>query len=167
MITIKASEIEGLQDTLKAKQKAGFDFVTVKITDMTDAKEAMDWTTIDMTDENTIITTLSEYVDERFSSLLEAICAVQGEISMEMNKKTGYCDFTFSGMAISLDLSETTLTYLPFAAFCDFTGLNEGGLKNAKMPVNLVELTLPQTLTALFTYSFLGVGSVTLPFQKM
>ena len=127
LITIKASEIEGLQDTLKAKQEAGFDFVTVKITDMTDAKEAMDWTTLDMNDENSM-TTLSEYADERFSTLLEAICAVQGETTMEMNSKTGYCDFTFSGMAISLDLSETALTYLPFAAFCDLTGLSSGGL---------------------------------------
>lgn len=162
LITIKASEIEGLQDTLKAKQEAGFDFVTVKITDMTDAKEAMDWTTLDMTDENSM-TTLSEYADERFSTLLEAICAVQGENNMEMNSKTGYCDFTFSGMAISLDLSATALTYLPYAAFCDLTFLNEG--ENVKMPVNLVELTLPQTLTALFTYSFLGVGlsDITIP----
>ena len=162
LITIKASEIEGLQDTLKAKQEAGFDFVTVKITDMTDAKEAMNWTTLDMTDENSMAT-ISEYADERFSTLLEAICAVQGETTIEMNHETGYCDFTFSGMAISLDLSETALTYLPFAAFCDLTFLNEG--ENVKMPVNLVELTLPQTLTALSTYSFLGVGisDITIP----
>lgn len=164
LITVKASELDTLRDTLKAKQEAGFDFVTVKITDMTDAKEAMDWTTLGTADENTIAT-LSEYADERFSTLLEAICAVQGETTMEMNHETGYCDFTFSGMAISLDLSETALTYLPFAAFCDLTFLNEGELENAKMPVNLVELTLPETLTALFTYSFVGVGlsDITIP----
>ncbi len=164
LITIKASEIEGLQDTLKAKQEAGFDFVTVKITDMTDAKEAMNWTTLDMNDENSM-TTLSEYADERFSTLLEAICAVRGETTMEMKQETGYCDFTFSGMAISLDLSETALTYLPFAAFCDFNGLSSEVLENVKMPVNLVELTLPQTLTALLTETFLGVGlsDITIP----
>ncbi|MBQ9282645.1 MAG: leucine-rich repeat domain-containing protein [Treponema sp.] len=164
LITVKASELEGLQDTLKAKQEAGFDFVTVKITDMTDAKEAMDWTTLGTADENTM-STLSEYADERFSTLLEAICAVQGETTMEMNHETGYCDFTFSGMAISLDLSETALTYLPLAAFCDLTFLNGGKLENVKMPVNLVELTLPETLTALFTYSFLAVGisDITIP----
>lgn len=164
LITIKASELAGLQDTLKAKQEAGFNFVTVKITDMTDAKEAMNWTTLDMTDENSLAT-LSEYADDRFSTLLEAICAVQGETTMEMNQETGYCDFTFSGMAISLDLSETALTYLPFAAFCDFTGLSTAGLKNAKMPVNLVELTLPETLTALISYTFMGVGisDITIP----
>ena len=82
-----------------------------------------------------------------------------------MQNETGYCDFTFNGMAISLDLSETALTYLPFTAFCDLTGLNEGSLKNAKMPVNLVELTLPQTLTALLSETFLGVGlsDITIP----
>lgn len=82
-----------------------------------------------------------------------------------MQDETGYCNFTFSGMAISLDLSETALTYLPFAAFCDFTGLSTAGLKNAKMPVNLVELTLPETLTALISYTFMGVGlsDITIP----
>ena len=164
LITIKASEIEGLQDTLKAKQEAGFDFVTVKITDMTDAKEAMNWTTLDMTDENSMAT-ISEYADERFSTLLEAICAVRGETTMKMNSETGYCDFTFSGMAISLDLSEAALTYLPYAAFFDLTFLNGGKLENAKMPVNLVELTLPETLTALISYTFMGVGlsDITIP----
>ena len=124
----------------------------------------MDWTTLDMNDENSM-TTLSEYADERFSTLLEAICAVQGETTMEMHDKTYYCDFTFSGMAISLDLSETALTYLPFTAFFDLTGLSSGGLENAKMPVNLVELTLPQTLTALLSETFLGVGfsDITIP----
>ena len=164
LITIKASELATLQATLETKKEAGFDFVTVKITDMTDAKEAMDWTTIDMTDDNSMAT-LMEYVDERFSTLLEAICAVQGETTIAMNLETGYCDFTFNGMAISLDLSETALTYLPFTAFCDLTALTGGGLENAKMPVNLVELTLPQTLTALLSETFLGVGfsDITIP----
>ncbi|MCR5723486.1 MAG: leucine-rich repeat domain-containing protein [Treponema sp.] len=163
LITVKASELATLQTTLEAKKEAGFDFVTVKITDMADAKEAMDWTTLDITDEDSLIP-LMEYSDKRFSTLLEAICAVQGETTKEPNIKTGYYDFTFSGMAISLDLSETTLTYLPFAAFCDLNALEEG-LKNVKMPVNLVELTLPQTLTALLSETFLGVGlsDITIP----
>ena len=141
-ITISADKISTLKDELLKRKNGGFTTSTVKITDMEDAKPALDWSTLDMESEEGE-EVLSDYMDERFASISEAICDVP-----ELNVK--------------LDLSETRLTYLPLCAFADFNGMLSGEIKPM---LNLIEITLPQNLNALLPDTFMlpGFTEITIP----
>ena len=133
---------EYLSNSLRALQKKGFDSIKLKLTNMADAKDPMDWSTLVMGSEEAE-KVLSDYMDERFATIFETIYAVQ-----ELNVK--------------LDLSETSLEYLPFAAFADFNGFMSGEPKSLS---NLIEITLPQNLSAILPYSFIlpGFNEITIP----
>ena len=143
-IIVKGSELDTLKDKLNEMKDKGISSITVKITDMEDAIVPMeDWSTIDITDKSAL-SVLMNYVDERFTTIFDAIYDVQGEDT---------------GLGVKLDLSETKLSYIPFIAFADMmSGEN-------KQLLNLIEIKLPQNLTALLPFTFAGTGltEITIP----
>lgn len=143
-----------LENYLVYFQEIGFDKINLKIIDMEDAKEPEDWSSLNW-DEN-----LNDWKDERFTAINRAICAAQGEITDAKNEETGHYSFTYTGLGVNLDLSETSLRYIPYYAFSDFMGYSL-----ESKPVNLIGITLPQSLTAIFPYAFSEVGftEITIP----
>ena len=140
----------------------GFTQINLKLKDMADLKEpAEDWSFIDFTSgddaSNTSLSKLMEYTDPRFAAILDAICAVKGDIGAHVANDSNESE-SYSGIAINLDLSETSLTYLPFTAFADMSG-------SSNFASNLVEITLPETLTAILPYTFVqtGITEITIP----
>lgn len=153
--------IDKLKDklNLQALLEKGFDQINLKLTDMADKTDPTeDWTEVEWNEDDIL-----KYTDERFTAIFDAICAVQGNITA--SKDSDYYEFTYTGLGINLDLSETELTYLPFAAFGDLEGASSDGIDSMKKPVNLTKITLPQTLTTLLPYTFLcpGFKQITIP----
>ena len=140
----------------------GFTQINLKLTGMADkTAPADDWTSVDWNAEET----LSSYTDERFTAIFDAICAVQGDVTDKKDEQTARHVYTYTGLGIKLDLSETSLTYLPLFAFADIGYLSSDELESIKKPVNLTGITLPETLTALLSYTFLypGFKEITIP----
>ena len=160
-ITVKASELDTLETKLLEVKNSGASCITVKITDMEDAQPAANWSTLDIENDEDI-PTLMGYMDPRFSKIFNAIYKVQGEVGISMNPETGVRKMTYSGLGVKLDLSGTKLTYLPFAAFADIMSGDSG---EAKGLLNLIDVILPQSLTALLQWTFAGTGftEITIP----
>lgn len=158
-IIVKGSELDTLKAKLNEKKTQGVSCVTVKITDMEDAQPAADWSTLDIENDEDM-PVLMGYIDTRFSTIFDAIYDVQGELGLSMNPdpETGVRKMTYSGLGVKLDLRDTELTYLPFAAFADMSGKERGLL-------NLIDVKLPQNLTALLQFTFVGTGftEITIP----
>ena len=159
-----------LSESLKCFQQKGFDSINLKLTDMKDSK-TIDWDVIEDEDFDFI-----EYIDSRFTAILNAICDVQGDITIDKDEN-GDREFTYSGLGIKLDLSETNLTYLPPSSFADLAlasslfddeeeGDDEEEAVSYKMPVNLIGITLPETLTALLPGTFVAPGFTELTIPK-
>ncbi|MBQ4377948.1 MAG: leucine-rich repeat domain-containing protein [Treponema sp.] len=164
VISVKADEIATLEAKLTALKEAGFTAATVKITDMEDVEDPMDWTTLDKNNEELFFGTCMGYTDERFDEIFDAIIAVQGEITDVQDLETYRRIFSYTGLGVNLDLSGTELTYLPFCALADLEEFSSGS-KNIKKPVNLINITLPDTLTAVLPYAFVysGIMEITIP----
>ena len=153
---------EYLSNSLGALQQNGFDSIKLKLTNMSDKdlEEGVeipdDWSTIDFQSPDVM-----DYMDTRFSVIFNAICDVQGDITIDEDEN-GDREFTYSGLGINLDLSETSLTYLPYGAFLD---MHASGPENMRFPVNLIGITLPETLTALLPATFISPGftEITIP----
>lgn len=164
-ITVKGAELNTLKDQLLEKKNSGASSITVKITEMEDAKPACDWTTIDISGEGSeeSLIALMNYIDPSFTIIFDAIYAVQGEVNHTTNPETGELEFTYTGLRVKLDLSETSLTYLPFSAFGDIMGMMQG--EEERNLLNLIDVKLPQTLEALIPYTFVntGVNKITIP----
>ncbi|MBO4859866.1 MAG: leucine-rich repeat protein [Treponema sp.] len=161
---------EYLGDSLWALLQSGFDSIKLKLTNMADPTPMPD---LSLLEDEQAKNLLMEPVDEIFTAILDAICAVQGEINIidegDEENTTGRNKFTYTGLGINLDLSETSLTYLPCKAFTDFEGMlkfaGSNNIEDIKMPVNLIGITLPKALTAIFPMAFYGVGftEITIP----
>ena len=157
-ITVKGSELDTLKDKLLEMKEKGISCITVKVTDMADAiAPATDWSTINL-QAGPGEPSFFDYIDERFATIFDAIYDVQGEIERTKNSETGEWEYSYAGIGVKLDLSGTSLTYIPFAAFADMSG-------QSKKLLNLTEINLPQTLTALIPASFVntGITEITIP----
>ena len=140
-----------LETSLKYFQEQGFDCITLKLTDMADLSTQP---SVEEMISNT--TKQMDYTDSRYTAIIKAICAVQGEITTGRDQATGFYKFTYTGLGINLDLSKTTLSYL--RSFCN------PELINYKL-VNLIGITLPETLKVMpiFTFRYLGFTEITIP----
>ena len=142
-----------LENSLKYFQEQGFDCITLKLTDMADLS-----TQPSVEEMISNIFTQASYADSRYTAIIKAICAVQGEITTNnKDKETGFYKFTYTGLGVNLDLSETTLSYLP-----SFYATSE--LLNYEL-VNLIGITLPETLKVMpiNTFNYMGFTEITIP----
>ena len=142
-----------LETSLKYFQEQGFDCITLKLTDMADLS-----TQPSVEEMISNIFTQASYADSRYTAIIKAICAVQGEITTNnKDKETGFYKFTYTGLGVNLDLSETTLSYLP-----SFYATSE--LLNYEL-VNLIGITLPETLKVMpiNTFNYMGFTEITIP----
>lgn len=124
-IVVSANNLSTLAETLTAIKNTGITNITIKITDMADGKSFYDSDTDD-------------WKDERFTSILKAICGV-------------------IGLSVNLDLSETSLTFIPCSAFYD--------RDEQFIPVNLTGITLPETLESIIQLAFANTSftKITIP----
>ena len=139
-ITIEDREdLNALPDAVTEAAKRGIENVIIKIKGLSDYVEPPeDWSTVE--DE-------SQYTNSVFYLLKEVIAS------------NSYVDF-------KIDLSESSLTYIPFEAF--YLGDEEivaGDEEDYISLSNLTEIVLPDTLTAILTSAFdsTGIKEITIP----
>ena len=144
VVTITPQEIDSISDFIYEVQSNSVKKAIIKITGITDEKDAPeDWTQASR----------DEYRSEAFESIYDEIFSTVGKLLTRGSYTVGKISTggSYTQTQIILDLSESSITYVPFQAFYGTPRLEE--------------VILPKTVTAILDYAFndTAIKSITIP----